>query len=80
VPAAGPKSPDLATCWLQGGTIHTLPNLKKIPTMVMVSQSSFAAPTEQCMSEFLTQAGVNRSSPIGGDGGRHRIEIVAPAP
>ncbi|MBV9784865.1 MAG: hypothetical protein JO264_13730 [Acidisphaera sp.] len=58
VPATGPNNPNLATCWLQGAPVHTLPNLKGIPTMVMVSQSSFAAQTEQCMHEYLTQAGV----------------------
>lgn len=59
VPDTAPNKPNLATCWLQGGpTIHTLPNLEHVPTMVMVSQSSFAAQTEQCTHEYLTQAGV----------------------
>jgi pimeloyl-ACP methyl ester carboxylesterase len=58
VPESAPAGRNEATCWLQGAPVHTLPNLKGIPTMVMVSQSSFAAQTEVCMHKFLQQAGV----------------------
>ncbi|MGC1887852.1 MAG: hypothetical protein WA709_17450 [Stellaceae bacterium] len=58
VPQSAPAGPNEATCWLQGAPVHTLPNLRGIPTMVMVSQSSFATQTEVCMHQFLEQAGV----------------------
>ena len=58
VPNIAPAGPNLGTCWLQGAPVHTLPNLKGIPTMVMVSQSSFAAQTQVCMHQYLLQAGV----------------------
>lgn len=76
---SGPNGPNLATCWLQGGTVHTLPNLAHIPTMIMVSQSSFAAQTEQCMHEYLTQAGVNnqliRLQNVGFYGNGHLMNV-----
>jgi pimeloyl-ACP methyl ester carboxylesterase len=59
VPNTAPAAAGLATCWLQApGSVHTLPNLIGIPTMIMVSESSFAAATEGCMHDYLTQAGV----------------------
>jgi pimeloyl-ACP methyl ester carboxylesterase len=58
VPGTAPAGPNLGTCWKQGAPVHKLPNLEGIPTMVMVSQSSFAAQTEICMHQYLTQAGV----------------------
>jgi pimeloyl-ACP methyl ester carboxylesterase len=58
VAEAEPAGPNEGHCWKQGGTIHKLPNLIGIPTMVMVSQSSFAEQTEVCMHRFLEQAGV----------------------
>lgn len=54
-----PDGPGLATCWKQGGAVHTLTNLRGIPTMVMVSQASFAAQNQQCTAQYLTQAGVS---------------------
>jgi len=58
VPNNKPAGPNEATCWRQGSPVHTLPNLQNIPTMIMVSQSSFAAQTEACMHQYLEQAGV----------------------
>ena len=79
VPNTGPEAPDLATCWLQGAPVHTLPNLQGIPTMVMVSQSSFAAQTESCMHEFLLQAGVKndlvRLQDVGFYGNGHLMNV-----
>jgi len=58
VPNSAPAGPNEATCWRQGAPVHTLPNLKGIPTMVMVAEASFAAQTEVCMHQYLEQAGV----------------------
>ena len=58
VPNTAPAGPNEATCWLQGAPVHTLPNLKGIPTMVMVSQASTPTQTQVCMHQFLEQAGV----------------------
>jgi pimeloyl-ACP methyl ester carboxylesterase len=58
VPETSPSGKNLALCWKQGAPVHTLPTLKGIPTMVMVSQASAHAQYQHCMSEYLTQAGV----------------------
>jgi hypothetical protein len=47
VPESAQAGPNEATCWRAGSAPgRTLPNLRGIPTMVMVSQSSFAAQTQ----------------------------------
>ena len=58
VPDAQPAGKDLALCWKQGAPVHTLPTLKGIPTMVMVSQSSAHTQYQLCISQYLKQAGV----------------------
>jgi pimeloyl-ACP methyl ester carboxylesterase len=79
VPESAPAGPNEATCWLQGTPVHTLPNLKGIPTMVMVSQSSFAEQTEVCMHKFLAQAGVKndfiRLQDVGIYGNGHLMNV-----
>ena len=79
VPGTTPAGTNLGTCWLQGAPIHTLPNLRGIPTMVMVSQSSFAAQTQICTHEYLTQAGVKNDfihlQDVGFDGNGHLMNV-----
>jgi pimeloyl-ACP methyl ester carboxylesterase len=68
-PAADPKdlgmtqqakasAPDLVRCWLPRAPARTLPNLRGIPILIVVSEASYHAPYDHCTSEFLTQAGV----------------------
>ncbi len=59
VPQAAPDSPDLLPCWQQAEPARTLVNLQGFPVLVLVSQASAFAQTEQCMSRYLTQAGVH---------------------
>ena len=50
--------PDLVRCNLQGGVPRQLPNLAKVPIVIVTSESSFRATMDHCTSKFLTQAGV----------------------
>ena len=53
-----PEAPDLIGCWPMGGTKRTLPNLKRIPILIVTSEASYHAQYDQCTSHFLTAAGV----------------------
>jgi pimeloyl-ACP methyl ester carboxylesterase len=53
-----PDGPGLARCWMQKAPAHQLPNLRGIKILSLVSEASFAAPSEHCGANFLTQAGV----------------------
>ncbi|MBV8522510.1 MAG: alpha/beta fold hydrolase [Acetobacteraceae bacterium] len=79
VPNSAPAGPNEATCWRQGAPVHKLLNLQGIPTMVMVSQSSFAAQTEVCMHQYLEQAGVKndliRLQDVGLKGNGHLMNV-----
>ncbi|WP_419539459.1 alpha/beta hydrolase [Methylobacterium mesophilicum] len=44
-------------CWLQGEPVRTLPNLAKVPTVVVTAEASFHATYDDCTVAFLTQAG-----------------------
>src|SRR6478672_8881059 len=50
--------PDLVRCWLQKAPARQLPNLKRIPMVIIVSEASYHAPYDHCTSNYLTQAGV----------------------
>lgn len=51
-------APDLVRCNLQGGVPRQLPNLAKVPIVIVTSEASFRATLDHCTSKFLTQAGV----------------------
>ena len=44
-------------CWLQADPARTLPNLAKVPTVVVTAEASFHATYDECTAAFLTQAG-----------------------
>jgi hypothetical protein len=50
--------PDLVRCWMQTGMPRQLPNLQKMPIMVMTSEASYHAPYDHCTVKYLSQAGV----------------------
>jgi pimeloyl-ACP methyl ester carboxylesterase len=50
--------PDLVRCWMQTGTPRQLPNLQKMPVMVLTSEASYHAPYDHCTVKYLIQAGV----------------------
>jgi pimeloyl-ACP methyl ester carboxylesterase len=51
--------PDLARCWLQKAPARQLPNLAKMPMLIVNGEASFHAPFEHCTVEYLEQAGVH---------------------
>jgi pimeloyl-ACP methyl ester carboxylesterase len=51
-------APDLVTCWKQAEPARQLPNLQKMPVMVMTSEASYHAPYDHCTVKYLRQAGV----------------------
>src|SRR5262245_27213556 len=50
--------PDLATCWRQKAPARALPNLQKMPILVLTAEASYHAPYDHCTVKFLQQAGV----------------------
>ena len=50
--------PDLVRCWLQAEPARQLPNLQKMPIMVLTSEASYHAPYDHCTVKYLNQAGV----------------------
>jgi pimeloyl-ACP methyl ester carboxylesterase len=44
-------------CWLQGEPARTLPNLARVPTVLVTAEASFHATYDACTVAFLTQAG-----------------------
>lgn len=52
-------SPELAKCWLQKEPARQLPNLQKMPILLLTSESSFRAVDDHCTAKFLNQAGVH---------------------
>jgi pimeloyl-ACP methyl ester carboxylesterase len=55
---AEPDGPDLARCWLQAEPARTLPQLSKVPILVVTGEASLHAPYDHGTSAFLRQAGV----------------------
>jgi pimeloyl-ACP methyl ester carboxylesterase len=63
--------PDLAKCWLQKEPARQLPNLQKVPILLLTGEASFHAPTDQCIVKHLEQAGVHPTWVKLGDAGIH---------
>ena len=53
--------PDLVRCWAQKDPARTLPNLQKMPILVLTSEASYHAPYDHCTVKYLQQAGVKPS-------------------
>jgi pimeloyl-ACP methyl ester carboxylesterase len=74
-----PDRPDLVRCYLQAEPARQLPHLQRIPMLDLVSEASFAAPQEHCLSKYLTQAGVKntfvRLEDVGIHGNGHMMMI-----
>ena len=51
-------SEGLVRCWQQDAPARQLVNLKKVPILIVTSESSYHAPYDHCTSKFLAQAGV----------------------
>ncbi|HEX3487252.1 MAG TPA: alpha/beta hydrolase [Micropepsaceae bacterium] len=51
--------PGLVTCWKQKEPARQLPNLQKMPVLVVTSEASYHAPYDHCTVKYLSQAGVH---------------------
>ena len=63
--------PDLARCWLQKSPARQLPNLQKVPILVVTGEASYHAPYDHCTVKYLEQAGVRSTWTKLGDAGLH---------
>jgi pimeloyl-ACP methyl ester carboxylesterase len=71
VQEATPDPGKLIRCWLQAAPAKELPNLQKMPHLLIVAEASSAANTNHCVSKYLTQAGVENTWVNLGDVGIH---------
>ena len=51
--------PGLVRCYAQKEPARTLPNLQKVPIVVLTSEASYHAPYDHCTVKYLEQAGVH---------------------
>jgi pimeloyl-ACP methyl ester carboxylesterase len=51
--------PDLVRCYAQAEPARQLPNLQKMPILVLTSEASYHAPYDHCTVKYLRQAGIN---------------------
>jgi len=74
-----PDKPDLVRCWLQKEPARQLPNLSRIPVVIIVSEASYHAAYDHCTAAYLTQAGVHntliRLADVGVHGNGHMMMI-----
>ncbi len=52
-------APEFAKCWIQKEPARQLPNLQKMPILLVTSESSFRAVDDHCTAKYLSQAGVH---------------------
>jgi len=68
-------APDKIVCWKQKEPARQLPNLQKMPILVLSSEASYHAPYDHCTVRYLEQAGVKptfiRLADIGIRGNSH---------
>jgi pimeloyl-ACP methyl ester carboxylesterase len=53
-----PDAPDLTRCWIQKSPARTLPNLQRLPILILTAEASYHAPYDHCTVKYLEQAGV----------------------
>jgi pimeloyl-ACP methyl ester carboxylesterase len=58
---ASADGPGLVTCWKQMEPARQLPNLQKMPVLVLTSEASYHAPYDHCTVKYLQQAGIKPS-------------------
>ncbi len=54
-------APDRVRCYAQAEPARQLPNLQKMPILVLTSEASYHAPYDHCTVNYLRQAGVKPS-------------------
>jgi hypothetical protein len=74
-----PDRDDLARCWLQKEPARRLPNLARIPVVIVMSEASYHAAYDHCTAAYLSQAGVRntliRLADVGVHGNGHMMMI-----
>jgi len=74
-----PDKPDLVRCWLQQEPARKLPNLARIPIVIIVGEASYHAAYDHCTAAYLNQAGVPntliRLADVGVHGNGHMMMI-----
>ncbi len=53
-----PAAPDLVRGWLQAEPARKLPNIAKVPILIVVAEASYHAAYDHCTAAYLEQAGV----------------------
>ena len=56
-----PDGTGLVACYAQKEPARQLPNLQKMPILVLSSEASYHAPYDHCTVKYLQQAGVKPS-------------------
>jgi pimeloyl-ACP methyl ester carboxylesterase len=64
-------APNVVPCWLQKSPARQLPNLQKIPILIMTAEASYHATYDHCTVKFLEQAGVHPTWIKLGESGIH---------
>ena len=74
-----PDAPGIVRGWLQAEPARKLPNLAKVPMLIVVSESSYHAAFDHCTANYLKQAGVRvdflRLEDIGIRGNGHMMML-----
>ncbi|HMF01872.1 MAG TPA: alpha/beta hydrolase [Terriglobia bacterium] len=64
-------APNVVRCWLQKSPARQLPNLQKMPILIMTAEASYHATYDHCTVKFLEQAGVHPTWLKLGESGIH---------
>jgi pimeloyl-ACP methyl ester carboxylesterase len=71
--------PELARCWLQKEPARRLPNLARIPIVIIVAEASYHAAYDHCTAAYLEQAGAHntliRLADVGVRGNGHMMML-----
>jgi pimeloyl-ACP methyl ester carboxylesterase len=74
-----PDKPEYARCWMQKEPARKLPNVAKVPTLIVTSEASYHASYDHCTAAYLTQAGVKttliRLPEVGVHGNGHMMML-----
>jgi hypothetical protein len=71
VQADRPTRPSQIRCWLQAEPARQLPNLAKVPAVIVTGEASFRATMDDCTGAFLAQAGAKPDRLALGEKGIH---------
>jgi len=66
-----PEGKDVIRCWLQKSPARQLPNLQKMPILIVTAEASYHATYDHCTVKYLQQAGVRPTWIKLGDAGIH---------